>query len=230
MNAMTIPVKAASEIPETQNERFKKSFGSLLWGSMIAATLIHFVLFQFWPTLTVEDVSFTVEDLRIIELPPEIEVPPAPEAITRPATPVMAVGEIDDNITIALTTFEDNPISELLPPPPAEGEVRDISAAPVFTPMTVAPEIKNVAEIQQALARLYPTVLRDADLGGTVLVWFFISEEGRVLETMVHTSSGYPQLDQAALDVADIFEFSPALNREAKVQVWIQFPIRFLVQ
>ncbi len=31
---------------ETENDRFKKSFGSWLWGSMIAATVFHFMLFQ----------------------------------------------------------------------------------------------------------------------------------------------------------------------------------------
>ena len=37
----------------------------------------------------------------MIELPPEIEIPPPPEAISRPATPVMATADIDDDITIA---------------------------------------------------------------------------------------------------------------------------------
>ncbi len=35
---------------ETANDRFKRSFGSWFWGSMIAATVFHFMLFQFWPT------------------------------------------------------------------------------------------------------------------------------------------------------------------------------------
>jgi TonB family protein len=105
----------------------------------------------------------------------------------------------------------------------------DIAAAPVFTPMTVAPEILNTAEIQQALRMLYPAVLRDAGLGGTVVVWFFISEEGRVLDRRVFTGSGYPLLDEAALEVADLFRFTPALNRDKRVRVWIQFPISFEV-
>lgn len=32
---------------ETENDRFKKSFGSWFWGSMIAGTVLHFMLFQF---------------------------------------------------------------------------------------------------------------------------------------------------------------------------------------
>ena len=229
MNAKALPSTAQIDSSETRNDRFKRSFESWLWGSMIAATVFHFMLFQFWPTLTVKDVSFTAEELKIIELPPEIEIPPPPEAISRPATPVIATVEIDDDITIAPTTFKDNPV-EVLPPPPTNDVEADLSAAPVFTPMTVRPEIRNRAEIQQALMTQYPAMLRNAGIGGTVELWFFISKEGRVLDRRVFASSGYVQLDEAALKVADVFRFTPALNREKIVQVWIRFPIEFQVR
>ena len=129
MNAKALPPRAPTDSSETENDRFKKSFGSWLWGSIIAATVLHFMLFQFWPTLMVKDVSFTTEELKIIELPAEIEIPPPPEAISRPATPVIATAEIDDDITITPTTFADNPIDDL--PPPPTHEAPDISVAPV---------------------------------------------------------------------------------------------------
>ena len=109
-------------------------------------------------------------------------------------------------------------------------EEPDLSAAPVFTPMTVRPEIRNRSEVQAALMREYPPVLRDAGIGGQVVVWFFISEEGRVLNRRVSESSGHVALDEAALKVADVFRFTPALNRENIVQVWIPLPITFEVQ
>jgi len=232
MNAMAIPAEAEntkSEKSETANDRFKKSFGSWLWGSMIAATVFHFMLFQFWPTQTAADISFTAGELEVIDVLPKIEIPPPPEAISRPATPVMALREIDTDITIAPTTFADNPVEVLAPPPTNDGAV-DVSAAPVFTPMTVHPEIKNRREVQAALMREYPPLLRNAGIGGQVVVWFFISEEGQVLDRRVAQSSGHIQLDEAALQVADVFRFSPALNREKVVQVWIQLPITFRVQ
>ncbi len=229
MNAKAIPAEAAAINLETENDRFKRSFRSWFWGSMIAATVIHFMLFQFWPTLSAEDVSFTAEELEIIELPPDIEIPPPPEAISRPATPVMATADIDEDITIAPTTFADNPVDDLPPPPTGEGEA-DQSAAPVFTPMTLRPEIKNRREVEAALRRLYPPILRNAGVGGQVVVWFFLSEEGTVLDRRVSQSSGYVQLDKAALQVADVFRFTPALNRNQIVRVWIQVPITFQVQ
>ena len=229
MNAQAIPAEGMSDRFETENDRFKRSFGSWFWGSMIAATVVHFMLFQFWPTLTAEDVSFTTEELEMIELPPEIEIPPPPEAISRPATPVMATADIDDDITIAPTTFEDNPIEDL-PPPPTDDGPSDISAAPVFTPMTVRPEIRNRGEVTAALMREYPPILRDAGIGGRVVVWFFISEEGVVGDRRVSQTSGQVQFDDAALRVAEIISFTPALNRDQRVAVWIEVPITFQVQ
>ena len=226
MNAKGNPAEAAAINLETENDRFKRSFGSWFWGSMIAATVLHFVLFQFWPTQTAADLSFTAEELELIEIPPEIEIPPPPEAISRPATPVMAVGDIDHDITIAPTTFADNPVDVLPPPPTNEGEA-DLSAAPVFTPMTVRPEIRNRREVEAALLREYPAILRNAGIGGTVVLWLYLSDEGVVLDRRLSRSSGQAQLDQAALRVAGVFQFTPAMNRTELVAVWIEVPITF---
>jgi len=230
MNAKAIPVEVSGSASlETANDRFKRSFSSWFWGSMIVASVAHFMLFQFWPTGTADDVSFTSEELEMIELPPEIEIPPPPQAISRPATPVMATADIDDDITIALTTFADNPVDDL-PPPPTDDGVTNLAANPVFTPMTVRPELRNRQEVINALRREYPAILRDAGVGGRVVVWFFISEVGQVLDSRVEQSSGHTQLDEAALKVALVYRFTPALNRDQTVQVWIQLPITFQVQ
>jgi len=211
---------------QTANDRFKRSFGAWFWSAMILATVAHFAVFAFWPEMTADDVSYQADELTAIELPPEIEIPPPPEAIARPATPVIAAADIDEDITIPLTTFEDNPV-ENLPPPPSDAVTTDLSAQPTFTPFTVRPDIRNRLELQRALEREYPPLLRDAGIGGTVQVWFFIDEEGKVQNTLVNESSGHKALDDAALNVASIIQFSPALNRDKAVPVWISLPINF---
>ncbi len=217
-----------TDVPEgggTANDRFKRSFSAWFWGSMIAATAVHFAVFAFWPELEAEDVSIVVDEMEAVDIPPEVEIPPPPEAIARPATPVVTDAVIEEDITIDVTTFEANPV-ENLPPPPSEVEV-DISAAPTFTPYTVQPGLKNEREVQRALEREYPPLLRDAGIGGTVKVHFFITEEGIVKDTRINESSGHSALDEAALRVADVFQFTPALNRDKKVPVWISLPITF---
>jgi protein TonB len=218
----------AELVESSANDRLKGSFSSWFWGSMIAATVFHFGAFAFWPEMEAEDISFTSEELSSIELPPEIEIPPPPQAISRPATPVIATTDVSEDITIAPTTFEDNPVEEL--PPPPEEVATDLSAAPTFTPFTVAPSILNRDEVIRAMTREYPPLLRDAGIGGTVRVYFFIDEQGTVQDFRVDQSSGHAALDEAALAVASVYRFSPALNRDKKVPVWVSFPITFQVR
>jgi periplasmic protein TonB len=214
-------------VQETANDRFKRGFSDWFWVSLILATLLHAAIFFASPTFGVEDYAITSGEIETIDIPDEIVIPPPPEAIQRPATPVIAQASIDEDITLAPTTFEDNPI-ENLPPPPTGST--DISAAPTFTPMTVRPQLRNTAQVQQALQRQYPPLLRDAGITGQVNVWFFIDEEGRVQRTQLNQTSGYDAFDQAALNIAQIMQFSPAYNRDQRVPVWVSIPITFEIQ
>ena len=210
------------------NNRFKDRFRTFFWSSIIFATAAHFGVFAYWPELTAEDFSFTPVELTAVELPPEIEIPPPPESIARPARPVVATTDISEDITIAPTTFISNPV-DALPPPPEVEEVVDISERPTFTPFTVAPEILNRDQLIDAMRANYPTLLKEAGIGGEVRVFFFINEEGTVETTRVDQSSGHTLLDNAALAVANMYRFSPALNRDMRVPVWVSFPILFQV-
>lgn len=214
-------------LSQSANDRFKKTFGQWLWGGVIAATILHFGLFKFFPELTASDVSFGVNELDVVELPPEVEIPPPPEQITRPAVPVVAATELEEDITIAPTTFEDNPV-ENLPPPPSDAS--RLGDNPVFTPFTVRPEIKNRRRAIQIVERNYPRLLKDAGIGGTVNIWVFVDTQGRVNNAQVQKSSGNKQLDEAALVSAQQFVFSPALNRDQRVPVWVAIPITFSVK
>lgn len=106
-------------------------------------------------------------------------------------------------------------------------EQADVSQAPVFTPFTVAPKIRNAEETRRRLEENYPPLLREAGIGGTTLVWFFVDEAGRVQKVQINKSAGYDALDQAALRVAAEIDFAPALNQEKPVPVWIAIPIVF---
>jgi len=222
-NETNAPV--ASDIFETANDKLKRSFGTVFWSSMIAATAVHFAVMAFWPTLQASDMTFTMDEIVAIEIPPEIQIPPPPEAIARPANPVVSAAVIDDNVTISTTTFETNPMDDL-PPPPTAAAV-DVSSQPTFTPYEVAPEVRNRQDVQRALEREYPSILRDAGIGGQVIMHFFINDQGVTEQVLVAQSSGHQQLDDAAVRVAGVFQFTPALNRDQRVPVWIQIPITF---
>ncbi len=219
-------------VPRYQRQR--DQYGTIVGLGILLSVALHFAVFTLWPAITAPDVSFTANELTSIELPPQVEIPPPPAAIARPAIPmVSASAAIDEDITIAPTTFEANPVSEL-PPPPVESDraklEKEVSEAPTFTPYTVAPTLLNRAEAAAAVVKKYPPTLKAAEIGGSVLVWFFIDQDGVVQKTKVAQSSGYESMDRAALEVAPVLRFSPAMNRDKKVPVWVQLPIQFSVR
>lgn len=114
------------------------------------------------------------------------------------------------------------------PETPADRSIGSTPGQPVFTPWSVAPTVLNQDEVQRAIVEAYPVELREDGIGGTVGVYFFIDEEGAVQDYRIDSSSGHQALDDAALAVASVYRFSPALNRDAPVAVWVSFPITFL--
>ena len=208
----------------TANDRFKRSFSFWLSGSITAATAVHFLLFAFWPTMGVVaelDVPNVVEVVKV----PEVDMPETPEPISRPAVPVIADTPIELEIPFHSTTFGDNPPGTL-PPPPGDA-TENVGNVLAWTTYDVRPTYGNKEEIERALEREYPPLLRDVGIGGTAVVLFLIDETGKVLETKLQTGSGHAALDDAALKVADVAEFTPAMNRDKPVPVWIALPITF---
>ncbi len=112
-------------------------------------------------------------------------------------------------------------------PPPRPDRVGD---EPAFTPYAQAPELRNREEVMRALQEHYPALLRDAGIGGRVVVWFFIDKTGKVIDTRLRESSGHEELDEAALQVARLMEFEPAKNRGEPVGIWIALPVTFGVK
>jgi protein TonB len=223
--------------------------------SGFASTLIHAVLISLAVVLTARAKQVVKEDEQtnvLIPVPEEEPPPPPPPPPPANTPPPPQVTEVPKGFqTLSVPTV----IPPDIPPPTAGPEINEkdfsgegveggrstgnanvkvtaenIEAAPVFTPYTVKPELLNRTAVSAALVRNYPPLLRDAGIGGTVLTWLLIDEAGTVIKTQVKEGSGHEALDQAALKVADIMKFSPALNRDQKVKVWIALPIVFKTQ
>ncbi len=216
----TQPAKSSG----SANEAFKRSFSPWFWGSISAATLMHFVVFAFWPSIRALDVGVDTTETPLVSPPKAHELPPPPEPIARPALPVVTEALADPDVTIPDFDFNNRPP----PPPPPPDEVDAIVPdAPAWTDVDVHPFIKNREELQRALEREYPPFYRDSGIGGTTKVWFFIDETGKVVKTQIHESSGFEALDEAALKISHLYEFSPAINRDRPVAVWVSLDITF---
>jgi TonB family protein len=206
----------------------------VIHGAVITALVIA--------TMSVGEEVLGPESYKMIELPPE--PPPPPPPVVKVSTPQIEAPKGFQTLSVPDIVPPD------IPPPSANFVIREedysgmgreggvakseeqktveqIAAAPTFTPFTLAPELTNREEVTRLLVRNYPPLLRDAGIGGKVVVWVFINDKGAVLNTKVHTGSGYDALDQAALGVAAGMKFRPAMNRDKHVPVWVEIPVVF---
>lgn len=216
------PVPGHGPQQTTANDRFKTGFAAWFWAALVLATLAHIGVFVASPTFAIAGITGPTPPIVTYDIP-DVKLPPEPEEIPRPAAPRVSA-EVPDHQTIPDTRI---PEYEVDLPPPARGNGLEPGD---FTPMTLRPQLRNDREIARLLERHYPPTLRDAGIGGTVRVWFFIDVDGRVQDTRIDESSGFGTLDRAALQVADRMEFTPAFNRDDPVAVWVSIAITFEAQ
>jgi TonB family protein len=221
-------------------------------GSSLVALGFHAIVGAALVYATLQTVEEIQEEEVYVELTPQTFVPPPPPPPPPPSVEVPQMEQVQGFKTLQIPTV----IPAEIPPPAKSWSVRasdflgegvpggigngrradstnSVASpdrnTPSFTPHTVKPGLTNGDDVQRALVREYPAMLRDAQIGGTVVVWLFIDVEGRVENSKVQTSSGYPMLDAAALNVANTMRFTPAYNRDQKVPVWVSIPITFRV-
>jgi protein TonB len=231
----------ASRPERSASRTVRSTVGSLVVHAGLVAGLV-------WATMAVGAEVAPEEEITFIEIPPEtppLPPPPPPPVAAPPVEVPTAVARGFQTLTVPDIVPPDIPLPALgvaireadfsgrgveggradgtKDAPPKD----DISLAPIFTPFTVKPELRNQDEVARALQRNYPPLLRDAGIGGTTIMWFFIDEKGAVIRTQLFKASGHDALDEAAVKIASIMRFSPALNRDKAVQVWVQIPITF---
>lgn len=190
------------------------------------ALVVHAILIYFVVAPRGAGFDARAEELEVIELPPEIRIPPPPEEIARPATPVIADEPIEEDITIAETVIEENaPVPEAPPPPPSD----DVGNTFSFTPYTVKPRCQSNCDADDIL-RHVPALLKRAGVSCSLTVGIRIDTGGAVTATDMLKSSGTPACDQAAQTWARTTRWSTAYNRDQAVTVWIAQPVSITTQ
>jgi TonB family protein len=92
---------------------------------------------------------------------------------------------------------------------------------------TIAPRVRNPEEVMRSIAAAYPDNLRDRGIGGTVGMHFLLGATGQVEAIRIGQISAYPALDEAALHVANVYRFSPAMQGRDAIPVWVSHAISF---
>lgn len=88
------------------------------------------------------------------------------------------------------------------------------------------PRLANARQVQSTMGRLYPRMLLDAGIQGSVSMQFVIEADGSVDPKSVKViSSTHEQFSKATVEALERFRFEPGVYRGEKVRVLIQMPI-----
>ncbi len=108
-------------------------------------------------------------------------------------------------------------------PPPTPG-----TTVPRYEgPEATFPELVDRSATENLIRDNYPLALQRRGVGGTVRVRLWVDSTGAVDVANVAESSGVPELDRAAVQVAPSFRFTPATRRGKAVGTWVEFDVRF---
>lgn len=165
-------------------------------------------------------------ELRYVDVPPLVDIPPRPEPIQRPRTPQLS--RVDVGEAVVPSGEPRPPAIALSAPEPPRVAAASMEERPVFAPPEVAPSLEAPDHFRERLERSYPRLLRDRGVGGVVELRFFVDPSGGVSHVRVAQSSGHGSLDRVAERMAGEMEFLPALNRDRAVGVWVAQRICFV--
>ncbi len=97
------------------------------------------------------------------------------------------------------------------------------------------PAVRSVVSAQTGTAAPgcqsgYPVEARRAGEQGTVVLRVLVPPSGKAERTQVHRSSGFPRLDQAAVDYAGCLRFNPVQRNGVPMTAWFDVPITFRLE
>jgi len=73
----------------------------------------------------------------------------------------------------------------------------------------------------------YPGLARKRGQEGTVILQVLVNRAGRVDALKIETSSGFGQLDRAALSAVRKWSFEPGRQGKERVAMWVRVPVTF---
>ncbi len=84
--------------------------------------------------------------------------------------------------------------------------------------------------IKNSIVVIYPPEARAKKIEGRVEVSILVDKTGRVKQAQIAKTSGYPILDDAALQIAQLARFKPARLHGKKQAVWVVWPLVFKIK
>tara|TARA_B100001964_G_C14066297_1_gene523788 strand:- start:142 stop:789 length:648 start_codon:yes stop_codon:yes gene_type:complete len=199
--------------------RYRRVFWISTAANFVLTVAVAIIYPDFRVTAAAQKKDQIIINMEDIPETRQIQRPPPPP---RPAVPIETESDdVPDDVTIESTDldFDENMVD--LPPPPPPGSGDDDMEEEVLEFFMVEEKptlLKNVSPV-------YPEIARKAGLSGRVFVRFKVGKDGRVHEVQI--LKGEEIFRQAAIDAVSQFVFSPAMQNDKPVAVWMSQAIKF---
>ncbi len=202
----------------------RRQYARTFWSCFGISALMLAALIVLFPDLDADAYSKSEKVIIQIEDIPETRQERRPPPPPRPVIPIASTSDdIPDDATIMETDL-DFGLADLPPPPPLvhwdevdleeeEEEIVEIWRVEKQPVPVVNPSPK------------YPEIARKAGITGTVVVQVLVNKEGKV--EAVEILQGNEVFHEAAMKVAWKWTFTPAIQNDKPVKVWVALPFRF---
>jgi len=155
-------------------------------------------------------------DVKVEKLPPQLKNIAEPPPPPKPKLPVAA--QTDEEVqeqTIEKTDFTgfEKQTEVDLPPPD-------------FVAYDKAPQPVNLEQIQRNV--IYPEIALKLRIEGDVWLKMWVDKKGDVRKVIL-VKGLYPPLDSIAIEAYKNLKFTPAMQRDIPVDVWVSMPFRWRI-
>lgn len=184
-------------------------------GPAIAVIALHIgILYVLSITMGIVNVPQVLKPVEAIFIPeatqPEPEIPEVKPDIAQMQPSDQPVPEINLDEVLA---------------PPAENPMPASDNAVAATAVSGAPA--QDLKTKQRVEPTYPPTSRRLGEEGTVKLRILVDPSGRSKQVEVATSSGFPRLDQAAMEAVKRWRFVAATNGSSAIEAWTQVSVTF---
>ena len=197
----------------SEQQKFKLKYRKYFDIALVISLSLHLIAFAAMPTIKITPYRQEVEEIEVIEIPPEIEIPPPPKEIARPKIPIEALDEdVAEDETIEDTVLDMEDLPEAPPPPPPSAQEFYVFDKQPMVKKRVIPE--------------YPVMARSGEIEGEVWLKVTIDERGRVMYVSVVKTTA-PIFNSPAIAAMKQWEFVAAEQSGNPVKATIMIPMRF---
>lgn len=212
------------KLPEAD---LKRTYNRVLGACMGLSVLLQVLLFVFLRNLDAK-VSAKVQKPVVIQLEqiPETKQERRPPPASRPVVPIASESnQVSDETTIE-TTDIDVGLDDLAPPPVLEEKAvqKKVEVVEEDEPVEIW-KVEKQPEVVKQVKPDYPEIARKAGIEGRVTVNALVGKDGKVEK--LGEVTGPEVFHEAAKTAALQWEFTPAIQNDRPVKVWVAIPFNF---